>query len=189
VPSPELAAPIVTSVADRFAKLARIHRAWHAPAAFGDDEAELSIAAQAWCAVGTGPLWRRLVYERELAQRVSAWTSASRLGGELHVSIDLRTGADPAAVRAILDEECARGADCAAIARAVTRDEAGTIWALTSLSRRAALAQRYALFTGDPDGFAADLARQRAVTPASISSALSRWIRPDRLVEVETRPA
>ena len=77
------------------------------PRAFAAGDAELDILTTAWCAVGTGALWRRLVYETQLAQRVSAWTINGRLGGEVHVVVDLRTGADPAAVRAILDEECA----------------------------------------------------------------------------------
>ena len=188
VAQPVLAAPVRTRVDDRFAVLARVHRVWHAPAAFAPDEPELAILAQTWCAVGTGPLWRRLVYERRLAQRVAAWTIAARLGGELHVAVDAMPGADLAEIRAILDDECARGPDPAAIARAVTRDEAGAIWALTSLARRASLAQRYAFYTGTPDGLAAELARQRAVTPESIAAALRTWLASERMVEVETVP-
>ena len=184
----ELAGPVLARVEDRFATLPRIHRAWHAPAAFGESEAELAVVASSWCAVGTGPLWRRLVYERELAQRVSAWTMAGRLGGELHVTVDLRTGADASEVRAILDEECARGPDTAAIARAATRIEAGMIWSLVSLSRRTQMLQRYALYTGDPDGLSAELARYRAVTPESALASLAACARPDRMVEIETVP-
>ncbi|HTR55723.1 MAG TPA: pitrilysin family protein [Kofleriaceae bacterium] len=188
VAAPELAAPVHVRVDDHFAVLARIHRAWHAPAAFAPGEPELAILAQAWCAVGTGPLWRRLVYERRLAQRVSAWTVGARLGGEVHVAVDAMPGADLGEIRAILDDECERGPDAAAIARAVTRDEASAIWALTALPRRASLAQRYALYTGDPDGLAADLVRQRAVTPESVAVALRGWLAPARTVEVETVP-
>jgi zinc protease len=91
-------------------------------------------------------------------------------------------------VRAILDEECARTPEPAAIARQVTRREAGAIWGLTGLARRASLLQRYALYTGEPDGLAADLARYRAVTPASIEAALARWLPPSKMVEIETVP-
>ena len=187
-PAIAVAGPVTARVEDRFAALPRIHRAWLAPAAYGEHEAELAVLAQAWTAAGTGPLWRRLVYEQPLAQRVSAWLQAGRLGGELHVTVDLRSGADPAAVRAILDEECARGPDAAAIARVVTRHEARAIWSLVGLARRAGLLQRHALYTGDPDGLAAELARYRAVTPDSVVTAIQRWVRADRMVEVETIP-
>jgi zinc protease len=173
-------------IVDRFAALRRIHRAWLGPVAFGDDEPELDVVAAAWTAVGTGAIWRRLVYDTQLAQRVAAWTSNGRLGGELHVAVDLRSGADPAAVRAILDEECQRGADQRAIDRAVTRREAGAIWGLAGLARRAGLIQRHMLYRGEPDGLAADLARYRAITPAAIARALARWLAPAAMVEVET---
>ncbi len=179
-------APVCTTVEDRFAALRRIHRAWLGPRAFAADEPELDLAASAWTAVGTGPLWRTLVYETQLAQRVSAWTVNSRLGGEIHVAVDLQTGADPARVRAILDAELAVPLDRAALVRQVTRREAATIWSLTGLVRRAQMLHRYALYTDEADGLAADLARYRTVTPESTAAAVSRWVRADGMVEVET---
>lgn len=176
-------------IVDPFAALGRIHRAWLGPRAFTDDEAELQLLTTAWSAVGTGALWRRLVYETQLAQRVSAWAVSGRLGGEVHVAVDLRTGADPARVREILDEECARGIDARAIERAVTRREAQTIWSLSSLTRRVGLLQRGMLYAGEPDATAAELARYRAVTPASIDAAIARWLSPDAMIEIETTPS
>jgi zinc protease len=173
-------------VIDPFAALGRIHRAWLGPVAFGDGEPELDVVTAAWTAVGTGAIWRRLVYETQLAQRVSAWTTNGRLGGEIHVAVDLQSGADPAAVRAILDDECRRGADERAIERAVTRREAGAIWSLTGLARRASLIQRHMLYCHEPDGLAAELARYRAVTPATIDAAIARWLDPAAMIEVET---
>jgi predicted Zn-dependent peptidase len=192
---PERRAPahVVTArtagrVDDRFATLPRIHRAWHGPPAFAADEAELDVLTSAWSAVGTGALWRRLVYETQLAQRVSAWVTSARLGGEVHVSVDLRSGADAAAVRAILDDECARGLDARSIERVVTRREAHAIWGLTAISKRASLLQRYALYADNPDGIADELARYRAVTTSSVDAALARWLDPSTMVEIETVP-
>ncbi len=185
-PSGHAAGGVIERVVDRFAALGRIHRAWPGPVAFGDDEAELDVLTAAWVASGTGALWRRLVYETQLAQRVSAWTVNGRLGGEVHVAVDLRSGADPAAVRAILDEQCRTGLDERAIERAVTRREAGAIWGLTGLARRASLIQRSMLYRHEPDGLAAELAHYRAVTPGSVDRAIARWLDPAHEVEVET---
>ncbi|HET9627595.1 MAG TPA: pitrilysin family protein [Kofleriaceae bacterium] len=187
VPAP-LAAPQSAGgqVRDRFAALGRVHRAWLGPVAFGDGEPELDIVTAAWTAPGTGAIWRRLVYEAPLAQRVSAWTTNGRLGGEVHLAVDLRSGADPAAVRAILDEECDKPIDERAIERAVTRREAAAIWGLSGLARRAQLIQRHMLYRELPDGLAAELARYRAVTPDSIRAALARWLAPAQRVDVET---
>jgi len=179
----------IDRVIDPFAALGRIHRAWLGPVAFGDGEPELDIVTAAWTAVGTGAIWRRLVYETQLAQRVSAWTTNGRLGGEVHVAVDLRSGADPAAVRAILDDTCRTMIDEGAIKRAVTRREAGTIWGLTGILRRASLIQRHMLYRHEPDGLAAELARYRSVTPDTIRDALARWLDPARMIEVETAAA
>jgi zinc protease len=173
-------------VIDPFAALGRIHRAWRGPVAFGEDEPELDVVTAAWTAAGTGAIWRRLVYEAQLAQRVSAWTTNGRLGGEVHVTVDLRSGADPAAVRAILDDACGAAVDDRAIERAVTRREASAIWGLTGLARRASLIQRHMLYRHEPDGIAAELARYRTVTPDTIRGALARWLAPGQMIEVET---
>jgi zinc protease len=177
------------SVRDPLATLRRVHRAWLGPRAFAADEAELDLATSAWSATGTGALWRRLVYETELAQRVSTWTTNGRLGGEVHVAVDLKPTADAAAVRAILDEELARPIAADAIVRAATRHEAGMIWSLSSLVRRAQMLQRYALYTDEPDGLPADLARYVAVTAESANAAVARWVRPDAMVEIATELA
>jgi zinc protease len=171
---------------DRFAALGRVHRAWLGPVAFTDGEADLDIVTAAWTAPGTGAIWRRLVYENPLAQRVSAWTTNGRLGGEVHIAVDLRTGADPAAVRAILDDECQRPIDERAIERAVTRREASAIWGLSGLARRAQLIQRHMLYRELPDGLAGELAHYRAVSVDSIRAAIARWLDPARQVDVET---
>jgi zinc protease len=189
VPPPSPLAATDRRVVDRFAALGRLHRAWLGPAALGDGEAELDVLTAAWTAVGTGPLWRRLVYETQLAQRVSAWTTNGRLGGEIHIAIDLRSGADPAAVRAILDTECRAPIDDRAIDRAVTRREASAIWSLAGLARRASLIQRNMLYLDEPDGLAAELARYRRVTPDTLSAARTRWLDPARMIEIETLPA
>jgi predicted Zn-dependent peptidase len=186
VPPPLALAEVRDRVTDRFAALGRIHRIWLGPAALADGEPELDVLTTAWAAVGTGALWRRLVYETQLAQRVSAWTSNGRLGGEVHVAVDLRSGTDPARVRAILDDECRAPVDARAIERAVTRREAAAIWSLTGLARRASLIQRSMLYRNQPDGLADDLARYRAITPETVRGALARWLDPAHMIEIET---
>jgi zinc protease len=186
IPAPHGVATAAVRVTDRFAALGRIHRAWLGPPPFGDDEPELDVLTAAWTAIGTGTLWRRLVYETQLAQRVSAWTTNGRLGGEVHVTVDLRSGADPDRARRELDDACRAELPERAIERAVTRREASVIWSLTSVLRRAALIQRHMLYRHEADGLAVELARYRAVTPDSVRRAISRWLGPAGMIDIET---
>jgi zinc protease len=178
-------------VEDRFAALARIHRAWHAPGVDEPGEIELDLLAATLAQPGAGRLWQRLVYERPLAQRVHCWHQSSRLGGEWHIAVDLRSGADPAEVRAILDDEVARAVaqppETRALARAQTRREAAVFWRLEGLDRRAALIQRSMLYRDRPDSLRAELTRYRAVTPDAVQSAAATWLSAP-YVEVETVP-
>ena len=174
-------------ITDPFATLARIHRAWIGPAVLGDGEAELDVVTSAWTAVGTGALWRALVYDTQLAQRVSAWTVNTRLGGEVHVAVDLRPGGDPGAVRAVLDDLGSNRLDQRAIDRMVTRREAGAIWGMSGIGRRAGIVQRSMLYSDRPDTLATELSRYRAITPATIDASIAGWLGKP-FVEVETIP-
>jgi zinc protease len=182
----------VEVVPDRFATLTRLHLAWHGPPAHGPEGSALEILAAAWAAPGTGALWKRLVYRDEVAQRVSTWMVNHRLGSEFHVAVDLRGGVSPATVTAAFDEELAQVAavpfDEAQLQRVVGRRDAGVLWGLQSIARRAADLQRYLYWDGEPNGFAAESARFRRVTGAAISSAVATWLTDARRVTLHTLP-
>ncbi len=183
--------PVTRAVDDRFASIRRIHRVWPSPRAFAAGDADLDVLASVLASPGTGVLWKSFVYERPWAQRVAAWQTSTRLGGEFHVVVDLRADADPARVRAALDAELARVragtlADARSVSRVKTRREAAFLWRLEGLGRRVATLQRYLLHLEDPAGLAVDLARYRKITPASVARAAA-CLDPAAMVEVETR--
>ncbi|HVK76195.1 MAG TPA: pitrilysin family protein [Kofleriaceae bacterium] len=193
-PQPELAAPVRGEVVDGLAALDRLHRAWHGPPNHTDDDVALDVLALALATPGTGRLWRKLVYDRPLAQRVSVHVSSGRLGGELHVSVDLRSGVSIEEVGRIVDDELAAareggagGVDARAVARGVARREAALLWRLDGVGRRAALLCGAQLATGSPQGVAEELARYGRMDPGAVASAARRWLVPERMVEIVTR--
>lgn len=179
----------VACVEDPFASIRRIHRAWLSPAAFASGDAELDVFASVLGAAGTGLLWKALVYERPWAQRVQVWQSSTRLGGEFHVVVDLRSGVDPAAVRAVIDEVIAAaraGAiEARAVERAKTRRDASAVWRLEGLRSRVMALQRYLLYLDDPDGLDTELARYAAITVDAVALAAQVLDRA-HVIEVET---
>jgi predicted Zn-dependent peptidase len=188
-------APLVASarrISDRFASLERLHFAWRGPPPHGAEATALEVLMAAWSAPGTGALWQRLVYREPLAQRVSTWTVNHRLGSELHVAIDLRSRVAAADVERVFEEELAKVIgepfDPLAVARVVGRREAGVLWGLQSIARRAAELQWHLLWTGAPDGFAAEGLRYREVTAAGVAAAAGRWLDGQRVI-VHTEPA
>ncbi len=189
--APPLTAPVIATVADRFAAVTRVHRVWRGPRAWTADAFALDALVYALVAPGSGRLWRRLIRERALAHAVSAWVETNRLGGELHLVVDAAVTADRAAIRAILDEELARitrEVDAAVVARVRRRIEAGALWRLDGLERRANQLLRSMLYLERPDGIAIELAHVRAVAPEVVTAAARTWLAPDAMVEIETVP-
>ncbi|MEZ4362350.1 MAG: pitrilysin family protein [Kofleriaceae bacterium] len=181
------------ALVDGFARLERTHWAWRGPPARGPEATALEVLASAWATPGVGLLWRRLVYEEPLAQRVSAWAVAHRRGTELHVAVDVRGGVDLGRVEDVLQRELEaardRPGDPVAVARVVRRREASALWALQSVARRAADLQRHRLWYGDPNGFARDAARFRGVTPEGIQRAAATWLGDGTRITARTRLA
>ncbi len=193
-PQPEIAGPVRSELVDPLAALDRVHRAWHGPASHTDADVALDVLALALATPGTGRLWRRLVYDAPLAQRVSAHVSSGRLGGEVHITVDVRTGVSIDQVVTILDEELAAvreggaaAVDARSVARGVARREAALLWRLDGVGRRAALLCGAQLATGTPQGVAVELERYTRLDTAAVAAAAARWMAPEQMVEVVTR--
>ncbi len=189
-PTPRVEGPVQLEVHDPLAALVRVRRAWHGPASHTVDDVALDVLALALATPGTGRLWRALVYDRPLAQRVSAHVQSGRLGGELHVTVDLRAGVDLGEVSRIMDDvlgSCrASVLDEREISRGVRRREAGLLWRLDGLGRRASLLCGAQLATGQPQ-VSDELRRYLETDGERVRAASARWLVPTGMVEVVTR--
>jgi predicted Zn-dependent peptidase len=193
-PTPLIAGPVHVELTDPLAALVRVRRAWHGPPAQTDDDVALDVLVLALATPGTGRLWRALVYDHPLAQRVSAHVQSGRLGGELHLTVDLRPGVAVAQVTGVIDEIMAGvmagdgvGLEEREIARGVRRREAGLLWRLDGLGRRASLLCTSQLSHGDPQ-VADELRRYLATDGVRVRDAARRWLGHERMVQVVTLP-
>ena len=188
-PQPVIAGPVRREVPDPLAALVRVRRAWHGPPVATDDDVALDVLALALATPGTGRLWRALVYDRPFAQRVSAHVQSGRLGGEMHVVADLRAGVDLADASRVIDDvlaSAAAGLDEREVLRGVRRREAGVLWRLDGIGRRAAMLCGSQLAQGTPQ-VSQELARYLSLDVQKVGAAAARWLSPERMVEVVTR--
>ena len=192
VPAPQVKATRVT-VQDPFARLRRLHLAWHSPAMHQPGDAELDLLAHALGHHGTGRLYRKLVHEKQVAQAVAAMQQSQQMSSLFHVIVDLRPEADLAEVTALVEAEleAIRTAPLTAreLAQAVTDIESGFIWGLEGLMARAETLQAYNHYLGAPDGIAKDLARYRTATPEGIRAVVGRVLANASRIDVVTEPA
>lgn len=189
-----LAARQVT-VPDGFAKLQRLHWVWRGPPMGSDDGRVLDVMLTALSVPGTGELWRALIYDQLLAQRVSAYAQLSRLGGELHVVVDVRPGSDSgvviSTVQRVLDAAMQRGIASEHIQRIVARRRASAMWSMQSLINRTTRLQHWSLYgerTATAQAQREHATNQRNITTAQTVAAAARWLSAPSVM-VRTEPA
>lgn len=158
--------------------LPRLYLAWHSPAAFEDGDAALDAAAGVLAYGRASRLYRSLVYERQVAQSVSAYQGSALLGSTFRVVVTARPGAGLGeledAVRAAL-AEMAAGVETRELERARNSIETHFIDGLQSVGGfggRADQLNLYLFHRGEPDWLAQDLARYEALTPDAVSAAV-----------------
>ncbi|MEZ4366739.1 MAG: pitrilysin family protein [Kofleriaceae bacterium] len=179
--------------ADRRAAYRRLHRAWLGPADGDPARAALTLLGDLLARPGVGVAWRRLVYERAWAQRLGASGSGGRLGGEWHLTCDLRPDAEVERVRDALGEvlaEVGAGAvDEAAVARVRVGRLAAALWGLESMAHRAARLADGILVDDCPQWWRARARRLEAADAAAVVAAARRYLAPSAMVELLTTPA
>src|SRR5581483_3553517 len=171
-------------VTDRV-ELPRVYLAWITPPLFALGDAEADVAA---AILGGGPssrLYKTLVYERQIAQNVRARQSSLRLGSMFQIEVTARPGHTADEIDRAVDEELATfrsaGPEPSEVERAQNTIEARIIQGLERLGGFGGVADRlnmYNQFLGTPDYLARDIARYRAVTPASIRAFAADYLKP-----------
>lgn len=173
-PPVTLAADVYATLEDRV-QLPRVYDAWHTVRAFAPDDAPLDVLADVLAAGKASRLYRRLVYEMQIATNVSAYHDALRLDGSFRLSTTARPGHDLNELQRVLDEEIRRVAETGPTAREVERvlnqTEAQFLDRMErvgSFGGKADQLASYDYFVGTPDYFQADLDRYRRVTAADV---------------------
>jgi zinc protease len=165
-------------------ELPRLELAWHAPPAYAAGTAELELLGRVLSEGPSSRLVRRLVMELRLAESVEAGLDPRALGSLFRVRVTGVPAADLEAVKrevlAVLSDLGASGPSVDELARARVRQEVQIREVREDLLRRADKLNEYRFFLGRPDGFAADLARFAAASPASVRDA-TRGLGHDRL--------
>ncbi len=191
VPAPAIRSAQVV-VEDEFAKLRQVSFIWHSPANFAEGDAELDIAANALSREGPGRLYKALVYDRPLAQAVSAFQGGSQFSGIFQITVTLRSEANLDEVKQIVAAEVARlGREPLSekeIARVIAGNEASAIRRLETVLGRGETLQAYNHYLGDPEKISFDLDRYRKTTAEKIRTTVARHLVPDRVVTVITNP-
>lgn len=193
VVTPPITAERRVVVRDRV-ELPRVFMGWHTPAAYQDGDAELMVAATILGGGKSSRLYKSLVYERQIAQEVSASQGSLALGSTFVVDVTARAGHTPHELEAAIDAELALLRDHGPTEREVERArnslETSLLASLEKLGGDGLAEQlnHYNLYTGDPGYLARDLARLRSIDVAGVQRAVQTWLQPQARAVVTGMP-
>jgi zinc protease len=176
-------------------ELPRIYMAWHSPAMFEPDDAEMDLLGDLLANGKTSRLYKTLVYERRIAVDVSAFQSSRELGSFFLVAATAAAGHSLTDVVTVIDEELHRliegGPSRAEMERAEAQVEAHFMYRLQSVGGFGGKSDQlnaYNVFRGDPGFFTQDVARYTEATQASVQAAAGRVLQFDRRVLLSVVP-
>ncbi len=198
---PPLAPPAVYLTAEKRlvmqdkVQLPRLYMTWSTPAAFHPGDAECDILASLLAGGKNSRLYKRLVYEQQLAQDVSAYQFSSRLASEFLIVATARQGHSLTELEKIIQEEVDRirtqEADSREVQRTVNQVEAQFLENLENVGGfygKADLLNRYFYLTGIPDYFNEDLQRYRSLETSDVRAVANRYLRDDGRVVLSVVP-
>jgi zinc protease len=140
-------------------------------------------------------LYKRLVYDTQMAQDVSAFQQSGSLGSSFLIVATARPGRTIDEIQRAIDEELERlrrePPDAREMQRAVNQIEASfyrRMERVGGFGGKADQLNAYYVAGGGPDYFAEDLARYTSLSPDDIRSAAVQWLPPDRRVELVVEP-
>jgi zinc protease len=183
---------IVVSSTDVVA-VPRVYLAWRGPVAFSAGEPSLALAATVLGGGKTSELYKRLVYDKQLAQDVRARFRAESIGGSFQIVATAKPGVDPQQLITEITDEIARlatvGPSPGELDEAKRLRESAFLYGIESTLSRAIQLAQYDAVAHDPAYLSADLARYRAVTSSQIKDAVTKYLTPKVRVVLTISPA
>ncbi len=167
--------------------LPRLYMAWHTPPRYTREDADFDLIANVLASGKTSRLYEELVYNRQIAQDVTAYQDSRSLGSIFNIQVTAKPGLSldeiETAVDEILAEFLAKGIRADELAVAQAGWEAGFVRRLQTTGSFGGLADAfngYNTFLGDPNRVAWDRERYTSATPKSVMAAARAYLRLDR---------
>src|SRR5262249_25201612 len=171
-------------------QLPRLYLAWLTPPQFKPGDAELDVLLQLLAGGKNSRLYKRLVYDLQIAQDVTAFQSSQNLNSEYDIIVTARPPAEGTTsaaqiekITTIVDEEIRKIQQTPPAARefqrAINQIESSFYDRMEPIGDGGGVADQmngYYTETGNPDYFNADLSRYRALSPADITAIATRWL-------------
>src|SRR5215467_10047930 len=176
-------------------QLPRIYVAWLTPPQFQPGDAALDMVGDALAGGKNSRLYKRLVYDMQIAQDVVAYQASQQLSSYFLIQATARPGHTVDELIKVIDEEIKKlqttTPDAHETERSINTIEASFLRRLERVGGFNGTADQlnaYFTFTGNAGYFNQDLQRYRSTTPADVRGAAAQYLPKDRRVELTVEP-
>jgi len=180
------------SVLEDKVQLPQLRMVWLTPPVFQPGDAEMDLVGSLLAGGKNSRLYKKLVYDLQLAQNVSASNSSKKLCSEFHIVATARPGVTLSQLENVIQEEIDKlkteNPSEREMQRAVNQRESQFLRQLESSGRKADKLNYYYYYTGNPDYFNEDLQRYKAIGVNDISAAARQYLKDDARVVISTVP-
>ncbi|HKJ02715.1 MAG TPA: pitrilysin family protein [Longimicrobiales bacterium] len=188
-PVPEVTAPDPSLSADEAlvledaVQLPRLYVAWHSPKGFTDEDAALDVLSAVLTEGKSSRLYKRLVFDEQIAQDVSAFQEGNEIGGTFWIIATAKPDVALERIAVVIREEMQRlvsgGVAAEERDRAVNGVETSFVRSLEHVGGFGGKADRlneYHFMAGTPGWVRQDLARYLRVDGAGVADVARRWL-------------
>lgn len=166
-------------------QLPRLYMTWVTPAFYHPGDTEMDLLAKIFTSGKDSRLYKRLVYELQIAQDVIAFQNSNKLSSEFFIIATAKSGRTLEELKKVIQEEIdkikAEPPSQRELQKVVNQTEAEFLDRLESVGGfggKADLLNQYYFYTGNPDYFNEDLNRYKGISPGDIRAMAQTYL-PD----------
>jgi zinc protease len=173
-------------------QLPRLYMAWLTPPQYTPGDAELDVLGNILAGGKNSRLYKRLVYDLQIAQDVSAFQESGSLASKYYVIATARSGHNLKELEKVIREEINRiksePPTTRELERTINQIEASFLDRLENIGGKADQLNGYFTETGDPDYFNEDLSRYKALDTNDITATAQTYLRDNGCVILSVVP-
>ena len=161
----------------------RLYKVWNTPEAGAAESDYLGLLGQVLSSGRNSRLYKRLVFDDQVAVGVNAGQNESEIGSQFLVIVTAKPGQDLNRIEAIVDEEMAKllrdGPTADELERARTTQGAALVRGterIGGFGGKSDLLAESQVFHGDPNAWKESYERVLAATPANLTAAGRQWL-------------
>ncbi|HSP87986.1 MAG TPA: pitrilysin family protein [Ignavibacteriaceae bacterium] len=161
-------------------QLGRIYFAWHTEPAFGKYDAHLEVLSDILSGSKNSRFYKNLVFEKELAQDVSAYQHSGKYGGSFMIAATARPGVELEILKEEILNELknieSQSVTDKELLRSKNGIKSGFIHSLQNIDSLANQLNYYSFYLNEPNSFASDLKRYEEINPSFIQESAKKYL-------------